>query len=286
MEINGNTKLLGLLGHPIGHSFSPYIQNFLIEKYDQNLKYMCFDIEPSDLKVAIEGLKAIKIMGCNVTIPHKIAVMDYLDEISPNAKIIGAVNTIKNDNGKFIGYNTDGIGFVKSLMAKIDTLVGKHIMLLGAGGAAHALAVELASNGIAELTICNIIDTEKLATLIKTHFPNLKVNVRENLDITNQDLENIDILVNATPLGMHGAFEEQMPISKALIPPKNLLVCDIVYNPHETNLLKWAKSHNLQVVHGIDMLIYQALSSFEIWTGTKADVYEEVYQILHEKNVI
>lgn len=285
MEINGETKLACLLGHPVGHSFSPYIHNFLARHFEQDITYLCFDIEPDQIQVALEGLRALHVLGCNVTIPHKIAVMPYLDEIETNAKIIGAVNTIQNDNGKLIGYNTDSKGFMKSLVVKGHSVIGKHVMLLGAGGAAHAIAVELASSGISELTICNPIETEALATLLKAHFPTLKVNCRP-LEVTTEQLETVDFLVNATPMGMHGTHEEEMPIDKALVPPKDLVVCDIIYTPHHTNLLKWALSHHLQVVYGIDMLIYQALSSFEIWTGLEVDCYEAVYKLLKDKKVI
>lgn len=285
MEINGKTKLACLLGHPVGHSFSPYIHNFLAEHFEQNMKYLCFDIEPDQIQVTLEGLKALHVLGCNVTIPHKIAVMPYLDEIDKNAQIIGAVNTIQNCQGKLIGYNTDAKGFIQSLLAKGHTIKGKHVMLLGAGGAAHAIAVELAAQGISELTICNPIQTEALAALIQEHFPTLKVHCKP-LEVTTEQLETVDILVNATPMGMLGEHQLEMPIDKSLVPPKHLVVCDIIYNPQQTHLLKWALSHQLQVVYGIDMLIYQALSSFEIWTSLKADVYNDVYQLLKNKKII
>lgn len=285
MEINGKTQLACLLGHPVGHSFSPYIHNFLAEKYKINLKYLCFDIAPDTIEEALKGLKALNIVGCNVTIPHKIAVMPYLDEIDRNAQIIGAVNTIQNDRGKFIGYNTDGKGFIQSILEKGHTLKGKHVMLLGAGGAAHALAVELASHSIAELTICNPIDTEALGTLVKKHFPALKVNCKP-LKVTSEQLQTVDFLVNATPLGMKGAHQDEMPIDETLVPPKHLVVCDIVYTPHDTKLLKWALSYDLQIIHGIDMLINQALASFEIWTGTKVTLFKEVYMLLEKQGII
>lgn len=286
MDINGKTKVACLIGHPVSHSFSPYIHNFLAEKYEVDLKYTCFDVQPNEVKAALESIRALGMIGSNVTIPYKIEVMSYLDEIDKNAGIIGAVNTIKNEDGKLIGYNTDGVGFIKSVLDAGHEIEGKHIMILGAGGASRAVGVELASHGVGEISIRNntLEKAELLAETIKAHFSNVKVNVA-SLAIEEKDLEGIDILINTTPLGM-SSRKDLSPIDEKIVPPSDLVVCDIVYTPHDTKLLKWAMKNELSVVHGIGMLINQAIHSFHIWTGLEIEAYDEVYALLKRLGVV
>lgn len=286
MEISGKTKMACLIGHPVSHSFSPYIHNFLAEKYNVDMKYMCFDVESENVKEALEGFKALGFLGSNVTIPHKIEVMPYLDEIDSNAKIIGAVNTIKNDNGRLIGYNTDGVGFVNSVLEKGHQIEGKHVMVLGAGGASRAVVVEMAAHGAGKISICNhtVEKANALAQKVKAHFPNVEVEAAP-LEVTESKLPDVDFLINTTPLGM-SSRKDLSPVDDYLVPPKGLVVCDIVYTPHDTKFLKWAMRNNLSVVHGIGMLINQAIQSFHIWTGIDVDAYDEVYDLLKQKGVI
>lgn len=286
MEIRGTTKLACLLGHPVNHSFSPYIHNFLAEKCDIDMKYACFDVAEDEVEHALKGIKALGMIGCNVTIPYKIKVMDYLDEIDHHAAIIGAVNTIKNENGKLIGYNTDAVGFVKSVRDAGHTLEGKTVMILGAGGASRGIVVELAAAGVKQLIIRNNT-VEKAAQLgehIASYFKEVVIQIGD-LQIKEVDLQGVDFLINTTPLGM-SKQRHLCPINEAIIPPKDLVVCDIVYTPHDTRLLLWAKAHGLQVVHGIGMLINQGVHSFELWTNTQIEVYEEILELLTEKGVI
>lgn len=286
MEISGHTKVACLIGHPVSHSFSPYIHNFLAEEYGVDLKYTCFDVEPSKVKEALEGIKALGIIGSNVTIPHKIEVMPYLDEIDKNAAIIGAVNTIQNKEGKLIGYNTDGKGFVHSVLNEGYTLGGKHVMVLGAGGASRAIVVELAAHGVGKITICNntLEKAERLAAQVRENFPNVEMATMP-LIVGSKELAGIEVLINTTPLGM-SSRKDLSPIGDEVVPPTDLVVCDIVYTPHDTKLLKWAMQHDLKVVHGIGMLINQAIASFEIWTGIQVDAYEKVYELLLAKGII
>lgn len=286
MRISSHTKLATLIGHPVSHSISPQIHNFLAEEYGEDLRYLSFDVEPDHVKEAIAGMRALGIIGSNVTIPHKIAVIECLDEIDRNACIIGAVNTIKNDNGRLIGYNTDALGFVNSVLNEGHCVKGKHVMILGAGGASRAIAVELAAHGVNKLTLCNntLQKAEAIAEKISENFSEVEVSVRP-LDVKSEDLKGVDFLVNTTPLGM-SSQKDLCPIDESIIPPKGLVVCDIVYTPHNTKLLKWAMSHKLQVVHGIGMLINQAISSFEIWTGLKIDAYDKVYQLLKAEGIL
>ena len=287
MEIDAQTKVASLIGHPVSHSFSPYIHNFLAERYGVNLCYVALDVEPEKVSEAVRGIGALGLIGSNVTIPHKIAVMDSLDEIDEHAKIIGAVNTIKNDQGRLIGYNTDGVGFVKSVLDQGHELKGKHAMILGAGGASRAIAVELAASGVRKITIRNhtLSKAEKLAEEVKGHFKEVIFETGV-LEFNAKALEEVDFLINTTPLGM-SKKKDLCPIDESIIPHKALVVCDIVYTPHDTKLLKWAMKNNLSVVHGIGMLINQALHSFYIWTGIDVhESYDEVLNLLVEKKVI
>lgn len=268
--INGSTKLICLIGQPVEHSFSPSIHNCLFEKYDINSKYICFDVDKDYLKEAVNSIKTLKIKGANVTVPHKVDVMDYLDEIDINANLIGAVNTIKNDNGKLIGYNTDGIGFVNSVIDKGYKIKDKEVMILGAGGAARSIAVEMANNNAKSIEIRNrtLDKAQSIAGCINENFKSIVKTGDTN--ITKKDLENIDILINTTSLGMSPNVD-QIPIDETIKIDKDILVCDIVYNPKETRFLKWAKENELETLGGIDMLINQALEAFYIWTGIRPD---------------
>ena len=286
MEINSKTKLACLIGHPVSHSFSPYIHNFLAEKYNVNLKYMCFDVEPDQVAHALNGMRALGFIGSNVTIPHKINVMDSLDEIDKNAQIIGAVNTSQNKQGKLIGYNTDGKGFVKSVLDAGHEVKGKHVMVLGAGGASRAISIELAAHKVDKISIRNntLAKAEEIAKAVQIHFPEVEVEIGV-LEVSEAALQDVDILINTTPLGMSNK-KDLSPIDETITPPLGLIVCDIVYTPHETKFLKCAIQHNLSVVYGIEMLINQALESFSIWTGIEVEAYEELLQILKEQGVI
>ncbi len=268
--INGSTKLICLIGQPVEHSFSPSIHNCLFEKYDINSKYMCFDVEKDSLKEAVNAIKALKIEGVNVTVPHKVDIMAYLDEIDVNAKLIGAVNTIKNDNGRLIGYNTDGMGFVNSVLGKGYKIQNKNVMIIGSGGAARSIAVEMANNNAKSIEIRNrsIDKADGISNIIKENFKSIVKT--GNINITKEDLVNIDILINTTSLGMSPNVD-QIPIDETIKVDRGILVCDIVYNPKETRFLKWAKENNLDTLGGIDMLINQALEAFYIWTGVRPD---------------
>lgn len=268
MSINSNTQLICLLGHPVKHSFSPNIHNYLFKKYNQNKVYTCFDVKESKLQESVYGIRGLNISGCNVTIPHKVNIINYLDEIDKNARLIGAVNTINNEGGILKGYNTDGVGFVKSILDKGYNLTDKKVMIIGAGGACRSIAIELASNNVSYIEIRNrsLKNAIEISNIVKENF-SIKSSY-SNKTIEKEDLNNIDILINTTPLGMEN---NSSPIDESISINKELLVCDIVYKPNETNFIKWAKSNKLDVVYGIDMLINQAVEAFYIWTGIKAN---------------
>lgn len=266
MNINSNTRLIGLLGQPVSQSFSPNIHNYLSQKYKKNNIYMCFEIEKTNLQNAAKGIKTFNMKGCNVTIPYKVDIIPYLDKVEKNALLIGAVNTIKNVNDELIGYNTDGIGFIKSLTDEGYSLKDKKVIILGAGGACRSISVELANHGVSYIEIRNRSEKNAkcICDLINSNFQSkANYNIKP---VEENDLNRFDILINTTPIGM---VSKDCPIDVNINPPKNLLVCDIVYKPHETTLLSWAKKNNLNVVHGINMLINQGLLAYEIWENIK-----------------
>ncbi|WP_455538169.1 shikimate dehydrogenase [Terrisporobacter sp.] len=273
--INSKTKLIGLFGQPISQSFSPSIHNYLSKKYKKDNVYMCFEIEKNNLKDGVNGIKVFNMKGCNVTIPYKVDVIKYLDEVDKSALLIGAVNTIKNKDNKLIGYNTDGIGFVKCLLDEGYDLKNKNIMILGAGGACRSIAVELANKEVATLEIRNRSEknAKEISRIINSNF---STKATYSLSpVEKKDLDNIDILINTTPVGMNSM---ECPINPLIKPHENLIVCDIVYKPHQTKLLTWAMENNLKVIYGINMLINQGLLAYEIWEDIKTNE-EDVEEI-------
>ena len=266
-SISSKTKVYSVIGHPISQSFSPKIHNYLFKKYNIDAVYVSYDIDPEYLKEGIEGIRHLGIMGTNVTIPHKIEVMKYLDFIDEKAKLFGAVNTIKNVDGKLYGYNTDGTGLTKSIKdASQESIEGKKVLIIGAGGACRSIAIQLAIENAKSIEIVNrsIEKAQSIADTINEHFETEAIATSKN--ITQEDIDNIDILINTTPIGMG---TDESPIDISLIPPKHLIVADAVYKPHETALIKWGLRYDLKIAYGIQMLINQGLHSFNIWTGIK-----------------
>ena len=264
MVFTGKTKNLGVIGYPIKHSLSPVIQNTAIQEAGIDYAYIAMPIAPEDLEKAVIGLKALNFTGFNVTIPHKVNIMQYLDEIDEMAKLIGAVNTIKNKGGILKGYNTDGRGFVKSILDKGYDIKNKKVMIIGAGGACRSIAIEMASQGVKSIEIRNrsLDRANEIIDSINKNF-NTEANCSKDA-IDSSCLMDIDILINTTPIGMES---DLCPIDTNIVIDKKLLVCDIVYKPQNTAFLKWAKKNNLEIIYGIDMLINQALEAFYIWTG-------------------
>ena len=272
MEIKGSTNVVGLIGHPVEHSFSPPMHNAAFNKLNMDYVYTAFDVNPNDLKTAIVGADALNIKGFNVTIPHKIEVMKYLNEIDEVAKLIGAVNTIDFKNLK--GYNTDGIGAIKAI-GEVTNVKNKNVVIAGAGGASRAISFYLAKYGVDQLTILNR-NVEKAQKLANDVLDSELIDNVESDSINNMNLSDADILINTTPVGMHPNVDD-VPIALAGDMHDNLVVFDAVYNPNETGFLKQAIEAGAKPVYGIKMLLYQGAESFEIWTGKKApiDVMQE-----------
>lgn len=271
MEISGRTKLCCLIGDPIEHSLSPVMHNAAFKELHLDFVYLAFTVRKDELRNAIAGARSLQVHGLNVTMPHKIAIMKYLDEIDSAAKSIGAINTILNAGGRLVGYITDGVGALKALNENGVSLKGKKLLLLGAGGAAKAIAFHAAQE-VEELKILNRTaqKAKELAEALHKKFDKrISGNSLSSANI-KKELEDADILVNATSVGMHPNVDQSLVDSSWLRP--NLCVMDIIYNPLETKLAKDAKSVGAKVISGIEMLIYQGAASFEIWTNHPAPV--------------
>ena len=265
MNISSKTKVYSVIGHPVSQSFSPKIHNYLFNKYGIDAVYVSYDVDPDHVGEAINGIRHLGIMGTNVTIPHKIEVMKYLDEIDEKAKLFGAVNTIKNVDGKLYGYNTDGTGLTKSLKdASGETMDGKKVLIIGAGGACRSIAIQLAIENAASIEIVNrsIEKAQSIVDTINEHFDTKAIATSKV--ITQKDIDDVDVLINTTPIGMG---TDESPIDTSLVPPKNMIIADAVYKPHETAFIKWGLKHDLKIAYGIQMLINQGVHSFSIWTG-------------------
>ncbi len=256
----GKTKNLGVIGYPIKHSLSPVIQNAAITAADIDYNYIAMPISPENLEIAIKGLKAIDLCGFNVTIPHKVAIMQYLDEIDETARIIGAVNTVQIKDNKLYGYNTDAIGFVNPLLKENVILKDKTAVILGAGGACRAVICGLVQNDIKNiiLGVRNQSKGEKLATSF-SELINIKVCDWHNEEFTKW-LQKADLLVNTTPLGMYPNIDNMPPVDWDKVNP-SAFVYDIVYTPAETRFLQEAKKRGHQILNGERMLAEQGAAS-------------------------
>ena len=269
--IKGSTNIVALIGHPVEHSFSPPMHNRAFEKLNMDYAYVAFDVEPANLKSAIEGAKALNIKGFNVTIPHKISVMEFLDEIDEVASLIGAVNTIDFKNMK--GYNTDGIGAVKAI-EEVTSIKDKNVVIAGAGGASRAISFYIEKYGADTMTILNRnpLKAQNLASDVSNS--GLIGEVKsDSISEINAYLADADILIDTTPVGMHPNVDDE-PIATSQNMHEDLVVFDAVYNPNETVLLKEAIKAGAKPVYGIKMLLYQGAESFKIWTGRDAPVDE------------
>ena len=271
MIISGRTSVCGIIGDPVEHTMSPRMHNAAFQSVGLDYVYVPFNVKKEDLDRAIQGIRAFNIRGLSVTIPHKVSVMRFLDEIDPLAQKIGAVNTITNEDGILTGYNTDASGFLRALSAEKIEVKGKNVCILGAGGAARAIAFSLADRG-SRLTILNrhLNSAEELAGRIFKFF---RQNVR-SLDLNPENLKSVlremDILVNATSVGMSPNFDKT-PVPLRLLNSKLTLV-DIIYNPLQTRLLEGAEKRGSRTVSGVEMLVWQGAAAFELWTGAKAPV--------------
>lgn len=271
MKVSGRTKVCALIGDPVEHSLSPLIQNAAFQSLGLDYVYVVFTVKREELGGAISGMRSLGLHGLNVTMPHKIAVIQYLDHLDEVASEIGAVNTILNKDGKLIGYNTDGLGALKTLISSGADPSGKKIVILGAGGASRAISFTLAKKAREIVILNRTLRRAKDLVNDLTSIYGGKVKAGElTEDNLSGELINSHILINATSLGMHPS-EAESPVNPRLL-RSDLVVFDLVYKPFETRLLKDAGKVGARVIHGLDMLIHQGALSFEIWTGRKAPI--------------
>lgn len=271
-QITGHTKLTGLLGSPVAHSKSPLMHNEAFRQLGLDYVYLCFDVGTDTLKTAVEGLKAIGIHGFNCTMPDKNLMCELVDELSPAAKMVGAVNTVLNENGKLIGHMTDGVGYMQSVKDAGHDIIGKNMTLLGAGGAATAIAVQAALDGVASINIFSIKDkfysrAQHTVDLINSNTScNASLYDLADDSMLNKSINDSHILTNGTSVGMAPNTDNCIIQDESVFRP-DLIVSDVIYNPEETKLLRIAKAHGCSTFNGLYMLLYQGAEAFKIWTG-------------------
>lgn len=283
-RITGHTVLTGLLGSPVEHSISPMMHNEAFRCLGLDYVYLAFNVGTENLKTAVEGLKVLGVRGFNLTMPDKNLMAKYCDHLSPAAEMIGAVNTVVNDNGILTGYTTDGIGYMQAARDAGFDLTGKTMTLLGGGGAATAICVQAALDGLKEIRVFNLKDEfyPRLQELLN------KINDRTDCKVTLNDLadeealkESIQtshILVNGTSVGMSPNADACLIKDMSVFRP-DLIVSDVIYNPEETKLLRLAREHGCPTFNGLYMLLYQGAAAFKLWTGKDMpiDVIKEKY---------
>ena len=280
IPITGHTRLTALLGSPVAHSISPLMHNEAFQLLDLDYTYLCFEVNEETLPAAVDGLKACGIRGFNLTMPNKNKIVELLDELSPAARLIGAVNTVVNDDGHLIGYNTHGVGYMQAVKDAGYDITGKTITIMGAGGAATAICAQAALDGVEKIHIfaretSRFWDrTQKLAENINSTLP-CKAVLHENKDTAAlaQAISESALLLNATSVGMAPNTEGTIIEDTSLYHP-DLIVSDVIYNPRETRFLKEAREAGCRTFNGMYMLLYQGAEAFRLWTGKEMPVKE------------
>lgn len=280
-RISGTTTLLGLIGSPVGHSGSPAMHNYSFNKLGIDCAYLAFDIKENQVQEFLDAAKLLNIKGFNVTMPCKTEVARLVDELSPAAQIIGASNTVVNDGGKFIGHNTDGVGFVLNLKEHGVTVKDKKITLMGGGGAGTAIFVQMALDGAREIDVfnrkgANFEKLQKMTEKIKEFVPDCVLHVCDLNDeeALYQSTRESDILVNATNVGMKPKDDESL-VRDLSVYREDLVVAEIIYNPKETKMMREAKEAGVKtIVGGKGMLLWQGVEAFKLFTGQDMPVDE------------
>jgi len=271
MNITSKTKTLGIFGHPISHTLSPVMHNAVIKALGLDMAYLPFEVKPPNLKEAINGIKSLGIIGVSITIPHKESVIRFLDDISEEARLVGAVNTIVYKDRKLVGYNTDGSGYMASLKEELGfNPKSKRIIIIGAGGAARGILAALATQKPKSITVANrtLSRAVSLIKAFKGKFRDTRfeaINLDDNM--LKMSFNSVDLLINTTSVGMKQGKTLKIPLETL---PKIAIVSDIIYNPLETLLLKKAKKFGLTTHGGLGMLVHQGARSFKLWTGMDA----------------
>ena len=282
MKIDGYTRLAAVVANPIKHSISPFIHNSAFEATNTNGVYLAWEVDATELAETVANIRRYQMYGINLSMPYKEQVIAYLDQLSEEACLIGAVNTVVNREGTLIGYNTDGKGFFKSLPSfKIS---GKRMVLLGAGGAAKAILAQAILDGVSQISVfVRSSSMEKTRPYLEKiqNATGFRVDLfaLEDVQELQDSITQADLLVNATSVGMDGSSQ---PIPTSIVLPEKLMVADVIYQPFETPFLKWAKNQGNQSINGLGMLLYQAAEAFELWTGKEMPT-DQIWELLKQK---
>ena len=282
MKIDGYTRLAAVVANPIKHSISPFIHNSAFEATNTNGVYLAWEVDATELAETVANIRRYQMYGINLSMPYKEQVIPYLDQLSEEACLIGAVNTVVNREGTLIGYNTDGKGFFKSLPSfKISR---KRLVLLGAGGAAKAILAQAILDGVSQISVfVRSSSMEKTRPYLEKiqNATGFRVDLfaLEDVQELQDSITQADLLVNATSVGMDGSSQ---PIPTSIVLPEKLLVADVIYQPFETPFLKWAKEQGNQSINGLGMLLYQAAEAFELWTGKEMPT-DQIWELLKQK---
>ncbi len=270
-RISGHTQTIALIGTPVEHSMSPAMHNASFEELGLDYVYLAYDVQPDELKDAVYGMKALGFAGFNVTMPHKTFVLEYLDELSPAAELMGAVNTVVIKDGKAIGHNTDGAGFMRNIKENGVDIIGKKMTIVGAGGAGSAIYTQAALDGVKEISVFNIKDdffdatAKRVADIGKKTGCSIKLYDLADKDALKQSVAESVLFVNATRVGM-GNLADQSVIPEEFF-HDDLAVADTVYDPRKTTMLQAAEKKGLKIMPGLGMLLWQAAIGEDIWTG-------------------
>ena len=282
MKIDGYTRLAAVVANPIKHSISPFIHNSAFEATNTNGVYLAWEVDAAELAETVANIRRYQMYGINLSMPYKEQVIPYLDQLSEEACLIGAVNTVVNREGTLIGYNTDGKGFFKSLPSfKISK---KRLVLLGAGGAAKAILAQAILDGVSQISVfvrsSSIEKTRPYLEKIQnaTGF-RVDLFALEDVQDLQDSITQADLLVNATSVGMDGSSQ---PIPTSIVLPEKLMVADVIYQPFETPFLKWARNQGNQSINGLGMLLYQAAEAFELWTDKEMPT-DQIWELLKQK---
>lgn len=271
MTITSRTRVCGVVGHPVTHSLSPVMQNAAFRALKLDYVYLAFSVTPVDLRAAVEGMRALGIKGLNVTIPHKTTILAFLDKLTPEARALGAVNTVSNEDGVLVGHNTDGRGALRALVSKGARVESRSVLLLGAGGAARAIAHTLTPL-VGNLTITNrtLSKARSLANALnRLHRDRVRTIPFSRAAVTQQ-ARSSNIVLNATSIGLKAGSGE-LPLNFNAITRKHVMM-DIVYGSRETPFIRKAKLRGALIVPGYEMLLQQGVLSFEVWTRRIAPV--------------
>ena len=274
MKISGYTSLTGVIATPIRHSLSPAIHNTAFDKLGLDYVYLAFEVSDEQFAGAVTSIRALGMRGVNISMPYKQKIIPYLDKLSPAAKLVKAVNTVVNDNGLLTGHITDGTGFMRSLTEENHDVIGKKIVVAGAGGAAMAICVQAALDGVKELSLFNRTKekSEHIVNLIneKTNCKAKSFSMHDNENLRKELADSV-IYINTTSVGMKPCENENL-IKEAYTLHPGLIVADIIYNPRKTKLLEMAETRGCKTVNGLGMILYQGAEAFKLWTGCEMPV--------------